>query len=265
MSEEVAAPAPEEIPKTIEAPASDDKPEAKAAETPEAKEESKPEKKDGFQKAIDRQTRKYYAEKARADALEAQLRQPNPGSQVPANNPNAEPDRANFADDTEYNRALIRHEATKIAAETIAKSKQAEQAQAVKSIWDKDVEATRKDVEDFDEVLEDFLGSKHLTPAVDRAIMASDRPAAIAAYLGMHEDEAAKISGLSEFRAAIEIGRIEAKLATQGSNVKKVSSAPAPIVPIVAKGAETSIDPEKESPKEFAARRNKEIAARNRR
>lgn len=233
-------------------------------EAPKTEDEQKPEKKDGFQKAIDRQTRKFYEQKARADSLEAQLRQNNSGSQIPAPNQNAEPDRSKFESDVDYNRALIQHEAKKIAAETIAESRHREQAQAIKNVWDKDVAAVRKTSEDFDEVLQDFLSSPHLTPAVDKAILASERPAAISEYLGRNEDEAARIAGLSDFRAAIEIGKIELKLTAAPGPAKKVSAAPAPIVPIAGKGGDTGIDPEKESPKEYAARRNKEIAERNR-
>lgn len=223
-------------------------------ETPEIK----PEKKDGFQKAIDRQTRKYYEQKARADALEAQIKQ----TKEPLANPNAAVDRSKFETEDEYIVALVDQRAEKIAEAKLAKAKQAEAASAVKSKWDKDALAVKKEVPEFDEVFQDFMDSGHLTPAVDRAILESERPAAVVNYLANNPDEAAKLSGLSDFRVAIEIGKIEVKLATPG---KKISNAPAPITPVGAKGAVGGIDPEKESPKEFAARRNKELAEKRKR
>lgn len=264
MNEEIASnPAPEQVPTPV---VEGESQETKVVETPvpEAKEESKPDKKDGFQKAMDRQTRKYYQEKARADALEAQLRG-SQGSQAQAPNPNDAPDRSRFNSDEDYNIALIDHRANKIADAKLAQVKQSEQAKAVRSKWDTDSKEVRKIAEDFDEVIPDFFESENFTPAVDRAAMESDRPASVIHYLATHEDEAAKIAGMSDYRVAIEIGKIEAKLATKKEAPKKASAAPEPITPIGSKGGSGEIDPEKESPREYAARRNKELASKGKR
>lgn len=255
MIEEVVSEPPKEEPATAE---------VVSAETPAAEVvEDKPEKKDGFQKAIDRQTRKYYQEKARADSLERELRQKNPANTV--QNPNAEPDRNTFTDSEEYTKAVIRFEANKIADAKLAQVKHTEQAKEIKTRWDKDAALVKKDSADFDDVVPDFFESSHFTPVIDRAVMESDRPAAVIHYLATHEEEAESISAMSDYKAAIAIGRIESKIATAPA-AKKASSAPAPIKPLGAKGGNGGeVDPEKESPKEYAARRNKELASRGKR
>lgn len=256
MSDEAVKPENAEVvPPVVEG--SEAAPEANAGE-PAA--EPKPEKKDGFQKAIDRQTRKYYQEKARADALEAQIRQGGQGNQVQSD-PNATPERDKYTTEDEYLTALVDHRAGKIADAKLAQQRQAEAANLTKSKWDKDAAAVRKDTPEFDDIFQDFIDSGHLTPAVDRAVLESDRPAAVVKYLHENPDEAEKIATLSDFRVAIEIGKIEAKLTAP---TKKMSSAPAPIAPIGGKGAVGEIDPEKESPSEYAARRNKEVASKRR-
>lgn len=62
------------------------------------------------------------------------------------------------------------------------------------------------------------------------AALESDVGADILYYLATHQDEAAKISKLSPYAQAKEIGRLEVQLTTKP--VKKQSDAPAPIKPV---------------------------------
>lgn len=217
----------------------------------------KPAKENGFQKAIDRQTRKLYEQKGRADALEAELnriRNGNPGSNT----------SADAEDPAETEEARILRKAGEIARAEIAKTRQDENKTKLQTKWDADAKEMRQADPEFDDLYNDFVRSPNLTPAVDQAILDSDRPAAITHYLATNEEHAAKIAGMSPYRAAIEIGKIEEKLTAKVSP-KKVSGAPAPIAPIGAKGGTGEIDPEKESPEEYARRRNKERAAQGKR
>jgi hypothetical protein len=73
-----------------------------------------------------------------------------------------------------------------------------------------------------------------------QTIQSSDIGPDVAYYLGANPKEADRISRLAPYVQAKEIGRIEAKLASEPM-VKKTSSAPPPFTPVTAssKGAST--------------------------
>jgi hypothetical protein len=73
-----------------------------------------------------------------------------------------------------------------------------------------------------------------------QTIQASDVGPDIAYYLGSNPREADRISRMSPYLQAKEIGKIEAKLADSPIPVKKTSSAPPPIKPVSAKGTSGS-------------------------
>ena len=73
---------------------------------------------------------------------------------------------------------------------------------------------------------------------MDETIQASEVGPDVAYYLGSNPKEADRISKLSPFLQAKEIGRIEAKLAAEPVT-KKTSSAPAPIAPVTARTSGT--------------------------
>jgi hypothetical protein len=68
-----------------------------------------------------------------------------------------------------------------------------------------------------------------------QTIQASDNGPDIAYYLGTNPKEADRISRLEPFLQAKEIGRLEAKVASEPVT-KRTSSAPAPISPVTARG-----------------------------
>jgi hypothetical protein len=68
------------------------------------------------------------------------------------------------------------------------------------------------------------------------SIQASDIGPDVAYYLGVNPKEAERISKLSPILQAKEIGRLEAKIASEPMT-KKTTSAPAPISPVTAKGS----------------------------
>ena len=67
-----------------------------------------------------------------------------------------------------------------------------------------------------------------------QAVQASDAGPDIAYYLGSNPKEADRISRLSPILQAKEIGRLEAKIASDVP-VKRSTSAPAPISPVTAR------------------------------
>jgi hypothetical protein len=73
------------------------------------------------------------------------------------------------------------------------------------------------------------------------AIQSSDVGPDVAYYLGTNPKEADRISGLSPYLQAKEIGKIEVKIASNPP-VKKTSSAPAPINPVTARGTTSTYD-----------------------
>ena len=71
-------------------------------------------------------------------------------------------------------------------------------------------------------------------------IQASDVGPDVAYYLGSNPREAERISRLSPYLQAKEIGKIEVKL-TDNPPVKRTTNAPPPIKPVTAKGAGTPV------------------------
>lgn len=78
----------------------------------------------------------------------------------------------------------------------------------------------------------------------------------VAYYLATNENEAKRIAGLSAYKQAIELGKLETKLKLKPT--KKTSQAPDPIDPVKPTGDATKTDPSKMSYREFEMMRNKE-------
>ena len=77
-----------------------------------------------------------------------------------------------------------------------------------------------------------------LTKSIVETLIDSDVAPALMAYMSQNPEEVERISQLSDKRQAAEIGKIEAKLASDPPP-KKVTSAPAPIKPIAARSTGT--------------------------
>jgi hypothetical protein len=92
-------------------------------------------------------------------------------------------------------------------------------------------EQARDKYEDFEAVA--YNPSLKITTVMAQTIQASDTGPDVAYYLGLNPKEADRISRLSPFLQAKEIGKLEAKVASSPPT-KKPSSAPAPIQPVVA-------------------------------
>jgi len=93
-------------------------------------------------------------------------------------------------------------------------------------------EDARTKYDDFEQVA--YNPALPITTVMAQTIQASDIGPELAYYLGANPKEAERISRLSPFLQAKEIGKVEAKLA-DNPPVKRSSTAPSPISPVSAK------------------------------
>jgi hypothetical protein len=108
-----------------------------------------------------------------------------------------------------------------------------QQAAVVESYHEKEEQARDK-YDDFEQVA--YNPSLKISTVMAQTIQASEIGPDIAYFLGSNPKEADRISRLSPFLQAKEIGKIEAKVAASPPT-KKPSSAPAPIQPVAARAS----------------------------
>lgn len=113
------------------------------------------------------------------------------------------------------------------------REQQRRQSELAESYHDKEEEARGK-YDDFEQVA--YNPRLPITDMMAQTIQSSDVGPDIAYFLGSNPKEATRIAHLSPYLQAKEIGRIEAKLA-DNPPVKKVSSAPAPFIPVTARNS----------------------------
>lgn len=106
-----------------------------------------------------------------------------------------------------------------------------QQAELLESYHDKE-EKAREKYDDFEQVA--YNPNLPITSVMAQTIQASDVGPEVAYYLGANPKEADRISRLSPFLQAKEIGKLEAKLIAEPPT-KKTSTAPAPIAPVTAR------------------------------
>ena len=124
--------------------------------------------------------------------------------------------------------------ALKKAEELIAKRDAAKQKATVLETYHEKEEEARSKYDDFEQVA--YNPNVRITDVMAETIQSSEIGPDVAYYLGANPKEADRISRLSPFMQAKEIGRIEAKLA-EAPPVKKTTSAPAPITPVTARAS----------------------------
>ena len=116
-----------------------------------------------------------------------------------------------------------------------ARERQKQQAELRNAYADREEQARDK-YDDFEQVA--YNPNLPITDVMAETIQASDVGPDVAYYLGANPKEAARISRLSPFLQAQEIGKIEAKLA-DSPPVKRTTNAPAPITPVTARTSGT--------------------------
>jgi len=118
------------------------------------------------------------------------------------------------------------------AEELLAQREQAKQQAAMLEGYQEREEQARDKYEDFEQVA--YNPNLRITNVMAETIQASEIGPDVAYYLGINPKEADRISRLSPFLQAKEIGKIEAKL-SDNPPAKKTTSAPAPIAPVTAR------------------------------
>ena len=217
VSQDLAeAPAPEQV--ATAAP----EPEVTTPETPEVapKTFTQEELDAAIGKRLAREQRKWDREQAQRQA-EQQVLKAAPAELPPVDQ---------FESPEAYAEAL----ALKKAEELIAKREAAKQKATVLETYHEKEEEARSKYDDFEQVA--YNPNLRITDVMAETIQSSDVGPDVAYYLGANPKEADRISRLSPFLQAKEIGRIEAKLA-EAPPVKKTTSAPAPITPVTARAS----------------------------
>ena len=219
-----------------------EKPPEPQTETPA---EEKPEKKDRFQKRIDKLTREKYELKGRVETLEKMM--------TPAQPTDQEPKREQYQDDLSY---LAARQDFSISQKmkTIPVQQAAQQPIQYTNVADV--------YPDYEDVLEEgdnvFIPEN---PALAKAITSSPNRDGIIYQLAKNPEQAKALYGTSLESAIRMIGKIEAKVESDIDAKKKpvqpkTTKAPAPINPIHPSGDAVTTDLDKMTPAEFAKYRN---------
>ena len=124
--------------------------------------------------------------------------------------------------------------AYKKAEELIAQRDQARQQSEILETYHEKEEEARSKYDDFEQVA--YNPKLSITTVMAQSIQASEVGPEVAYYLGANPKEADRISRLAPILQAKEIGRIEAKMASDPP-VRKTTSAPAPISPVTARSS----------------------------
>lgn len=138
------------------------------------------------------------------------------------------PPADSFESPEAYADALAAKKAEELVAQRDAQRRQAEVLEAYQ---DREEQAREK-YDDFEQVA--YNPKLPITAVMAETIQASDVGPEVAYYLGSNPKEADRISRLTPFLQAKEIGKIEAKLAADPP-VKRTTAAPQPITPVSAR------------------------------
>jgi hypothetical protein len=146
--------------------------------------------------------------------------------------PKEPPKRESFGDDSEFQQALIEHEAERRAEAKLRERAAKEEEESVNQRFLEKAEEAADRYEDFFSVVGN--PSVHITPEMVEFFAESDVGADLAYYLGKHPKKAAEIANLSVGKAARELTKLEAELASKPK--ANPSKAPEPISPVSSRG-----------------------------
>tara|TARA_R110000782_G_scaffold55229_5_gene116498 strand:- start:1313 stop:2080 length:768 start_codon:yes stop_codon:yes gene_type:complete len=146
-----------------------------------------------------------------------------------------EPDRNSFNSDDEFVSAQIEHLAEKKAEEKIAQREARKNQETVHDAFQEKIEKASEKYPDFKQVVANQ--DLRISDAMAEYIQESKNGTDVAYYLGSNPSISAKISSLSPIKAAMELTSIEFELNSKPH--VKVSTIPAPISPVGARGSST--------------------------
>lgn len=218
-------------------------------------------------KRIDKLTREKGNLQLELDRLKAEKEQP-----APVLEPTAEPKEEDFEDYADYQKAhtswMVKEA---VAANDLSRSEEGQRQSSEKQAYERSMDFDRRaDVfrethEDFDAVAKSPEMMRFYTdyaPHLAEAIESNEKGPEIAYHLGENPDVAIKLARMSPIQAAVEVGKLEAKLSTD-PKPKAVSKAPDPINPVGGGQGVVDKDPTEMNDDEFATWRKSHIAKRN--
>jgi len=201
---------------------------------------------------------------------EAYLRGRNEGTQPvkPAEQKEAEPIRDDYPDYESYLRAVTQYEARTTTSETLEKGKAETAAKTANEATETKVkEFQAKLFEKYPDIEQklDEAGDLVLPEGVGLAIAESEFGPDIVNHFATNIKEGERISTLTPSAALREIGRLEARFELEVKPpIKPTSAAPEPITPVKgASNANPNAMPSTDKPEEWAAWRNKKLAAKH--
>lgn len=211
------------------------------AEGQEKGEEGQKPRRDGAQRAIDRQTRKYYEERAQRIAAEKELERYRSGEAggkpaAPAADPDAEPDEADFQDPKEYTKAVAKwaaKEALRDKSNNENRSKSQAKAQELEEAFGEREDSYKETSEGYEDAMENLKDARvKFAPTAIEFIYEEENGPAILEALGNDVKEAKRIAALSPARQVAALTRLQDKLPAAAAKPKKVSGAPEPVSPV---------------------------------
>ncbi len=214
--------------------------------------ESKPKKVGGVAKRISELTANWREEQRTRQKLEQMLESKISKEAKPTAQPTAteskEPSLDQFKTYEEYVAAVADHRAEQKVQQLLKQQEEQRQRQDAerqkaeqRSTFQAKAEEFATTTPDFDEVA--FNPSLPVSDVMADALNLSDKGPEILYHLGKHPDEAARISRLPPVQAALEIGRLEAKLSLP--QPRTVTKAPPPIAPSSGGQGSMNVDPDK--------------------
>ncbi|HEY8879205.1 MAG TPA: hypothetical protein VIN03_16675 [Roseateles sp.] len=175
------------------------------------------------------------AAERRSRELEERLSRLESSQRSPINNAER-PDRSKFDSDDDFLDALA---AWKVAAMKLEEQQERlkQEAQEVETAFLSRLDKTRKEIDDFDEVVS--AATVNVPDFVIMAIKESEQGPLLTYYLAKHPDDARRIAAMRPYRAVKALAELEAELSADPS--------PAPISKPVPKRAPDPITPVKGS------------------
>lgn len=216
------------------------------------------------QERLNEVTRHRREAERRADALErelADLRQRQPAHQPQSNNDVPSLEAFNY-DMAAWSQAMTEHVTQRTLSQAEQRLQQAEQQRTQQQVAEQFDSRSREYAianPGFEDRVADLARTVQFHPAVIEVIGTSDHGPAVADYLATHLDEADRIARMQPHLAALQLGRIEAKVSAP--KPKPVSNAPAP-APVLGGGSAVNKDPERMPIEEWLTWRRDQLNAK---
>lgn len=184
-----------------------------------------------------------------------------PAKATPSESTKPAPNPLHFESDEDYQSAMDEWIDARTAQQLSKREKQeqeqrtqTEQAEKVKT-WTLRQEQYADSKDDYYQVA--LNPDLPVTMAMTDAIATSENGPEVLYWLGSNPAEAARIANMSDFAAAREIGRLEARLSAPPP--KKTTKAPPPINPLSGSGSKAITDPDKMPVKDWLKWREKNL------